>query len=146
MLHTISNGRSIYPCFFSLALAACGCGGEGDLRGKVTFNGKIVSFGTVLLVAPDGLAKVGPIQADGSFHISKIPLGEVQLAVNSPDPQAMFVADAASHKGPATRPPAVEGDPSKWFPLPAKYRHVATSELKYTIKKGENIFDLELKE
>ena len=55
---------------FGLAAAlAVGCQGRGDVSGKVTYQGKAVPFGTVLIEASDGSACQGNIEQDGTYTV-----------------------------------------------------------------------------
>lgn len=129
-------------CLFVSFLS--GCGGSGDVTGKVTYKGKTVASGAVLLFASDQLPYYGAIQSDGTFTIPRVPLGEALIGVNSPDPKTLY-APAANKIG-KKMPPSAPLDPSKWFPLPAKAGDPAASGLTCTIGSGPNVLNLDLKD
>src|SRR5262245_11102874 len=71
-----------------LTLAAVGCGGRGDVSGKVTYNGKPLVFGTVQFEASDKTIKQANIETDGSYFIAGVPVGEAKVAVSSDNPKS----------------------------------------------------------
>src|SRR5205814_6625446 len=52
-----------------VALAATGCGGRGDVSGKVTYKGKPLVGGTVQFEACDNVLKQGNINGDGTYSL-----------------------------------------------------------------------------
>src|SRR6476659_1879135 len=88
---------------FRLAVAAavvaiCGCAaGSGTLSGKVTFKGKTVASGNVLVVGADGIARSSKIETDGSYTVPDVPVGEAKISVNSPNPVPDPVVVAAAN-------------------------------------------------
>ena len=71
-------------------LAAVGCGGgTADVSGKVTFKGKPVTYGTVMILGSGGLPKSGVLRPDGTFTVTGVPLGPVKVAVSSPRPPGL---------------------------------------------------------
>lgn len=121
-----------------LALAGCG-GGIGDLSGTVTYNDQPLRVGTVTVAASDGSVKNGPIQDDGTYSIPGIPSGEAKVAVNSPDPRTLKVAQRKKNEPP---PPP---DTSKWVQISGKYADYKNSGLTTTVKSGKNMYNIELK-
>ena len=92
-----------------------GC--EGDRSdttstGKVTSAGKPVVFGTVTVIASDQQVYTAPIRPDGTYELTGLPPGPVQIAVSSPNPRPKL--------GPATPVPVTPKpiDPKK--PSPKK--------------------------
>jgi hypothetical protein len=135
------------PAFLGLVLvAATGCGAAtGDVTGTVTYQGRIVSSGEVVIAASDSLPYHGAIHDDGSYIVAKVPLGSAKLAVVSPDPDVGN--DTASKINKSKKPPEPgpgRGDPSKWFPLPDEYRHFDKSNLTVTVIGGVNQRDIRL--
>jgi hypothetical protein len=68
-----------------LALAGCGSG-TGAVTGRVTFRGKAVESGSVVLMGADNKLVSGPLDAEGRYALNGVPLGTVQVAVVSPNP------------------------------------------------------------
>jgi hypothetical protein len=126
---------------FGLAAAlAVGCQGRGDVSGKVTYQGKAVPFGTVLIEASDGTACQGNIEQDGTYTVQGVITGEARVAVNSPNPKGITLI----YKDPNKKPPPYPDVPG-WFSIPSKYETTAGSGLTVTVRSGSNTFDIELK-
>jgi hypothetical protein len=154
------------PLFFGLLLCClCGCAPAiGDVAGRVTYRGKTVVCGSVVLVGPDGMTKVGNISQDGSFMIKDVGAGKVGVAVFSLDPARPLDPYKASrtHGKAEAEPPADAERPAdygrvvttvptdrsnwadpnvdrtKWFPLPQKFERVDQSGVTIEIKAGAN--------
>jgi hypothetical protein len=135
-----------------LMLVAVGCAaGRGDVSGKVTFRGKALVSGTVQLQAADKTLKQANIENDGSYSILGVPLGEAHLAVSSTNPQGPESQPLArgerGERGDRqpTTPPKAAAPAAGWFPIPSDYGDINKSRLTYTVKKGPNTYDIELK-
>ena len=126
-----------------ITLAAIGCGGYGDVSGKVTYKGKALVWGTVQFEGSDKMIKQGNINSDGTYSISGVASGEAKAAVSSINPKSSdFQLRRPQEGGPKANPrPEVKG----WFPIPEKYDTPFKSGLTYPIKAGENTIDIELK-
>src|SRR5439155_786714 len=68
-----------------VAVTACGTG-TGTLTGKVSYQGKPVVTGSVLVRSADGSQRVGNIEPDGSYTGLNVPVGPVKLGIDSPEP------------------------------------------------------------
>jgi len=130
--------------FVLLTAAAfvAGCGGGAKVSGTVTLDGQVLKAGTVTF-HPTGSGSVGTgtISLDGRYEIAagldkSLPPGEYVVTVEATE---AAIASAEQPAGPP-RPPG----PAKRF-TPAKYAEKATSDLKFTVKPGQNTIDLELK-
>jgi hypothetical protein len=125
-----------------LTLAAVGCGGRGDVSGKVTYKGKALVFGTVQFEASDKTIKQANIEKDGTYSIPGVPVGEAKVAVSSDNPQGGAFQPLVREGMPAPPPlPKVEG----WFPIPTEYHDLSKPKLSYTVKSGQNTYNIELK-
>lgn len=134
--------RSI-PCFIlslGLTAALAGCGkGKGDLSGTVKHQNKLVQSGSVRVLGSDRIPRVTAIKEDGTYTITQIPVGNVQIAVNSPSPMGM--KELPPNKfGKTNMPP----DNPNWFAIPPKYAEFDTSGITFAIRKGDNSFIIEL--
>ena len=135
------------------ALSAVGCGGgTADVSGKVTFKGKPVVYGTVVVVGSDGIPKSGAIQPDGTYRVSGVTLGAARLAVTSPRPPGSQTApkkqgrdvDDDEKPRPDPPPPAPPEVIQNWVAIPEKYGDPAKSELTVEVKSGSP-HDIDLK-
>jgi hypothetical protein len=126
-----------------LITTSVGCQARGNVSGRVTFQGKPLVFGTVLLVAADGTAHQGTIDENGNYTIASVPTGRARVAINSPDPTAP-VANKSGIKD-------LEGDRRRaelkirWVPIPPHYGDPNKSDLTLEVKGGKNPHNLELK-
>ena len=140
----------------TIPLLAAGCGGAGEahtpvhpVRGTVLLDGKPFARATVIFqpAAPQGKSPEDPASASrvaetddqGRFALSTYqaddgaPAGEYVVTVNSAPPAS--VEDTDGNPPTAPRPTA----------RLAKYAVPSTSPLKYTVKDGENQFEIDIK-
>jgi hypothetical protein len=66
-----------------LVVAGVGCGERTKVSGTVSYLGRPLPDGTVLLLASDGQAYQGQIGPDGHFAIPEVPRGEARVTVTS---------------------------------------------------------------
>jgi hypothetical protein len=130
-----------------LVLAGC-AGGKADVTGKVTHQGKTVTWGTVIVQGPDGAPVTGAIQPDGTYSVQGVATGKVLIGVISRDPGVRAGpanrGGFKSQHGDQPPPPPPDIDRSKWFPLPAKYETPETSGITTTLHSGANQYDVDL--
>jgi hypothetical protein len=134
----------------AVAFGLTGCGGDDCvLKGKVTYQGKPVVYGAVIVVGPDGLRRKGGLRDDGSYEIDKLPRGLCKISVHSPEPRDRNALPPEMRRppnGPAGAPADLPPiDKSKWMELPDQYADPDASGVTTTINGGENHFDIELK-
>jgi hypothetical protein len=121
-----------------LLVAACGCGsGRAMVSGKVTYNDKPVTYGSVTVLGPDDKAASGVINPDGTYTVEGLTPGEARFGVISRDP----AKGRSPHKDGAEAQAAKAG----WVPLPRGYEAAASSGLTATLKGGHNTYDIDLK-
>ncbi len=151
-----------------------GCGGANpnapaSVSGSIKYKGKPVTGGTVQYVTKEGTAYSAPIDGDGTYSISDIPVGELVVTVETesvnPDKKLAggsgkdaakyknMAAGQESQKPPSDRGggnagPAVEGtasgDKTKYVKIPESYSKAKTSPLTKTVKQGRQVIDVEL--
>jgi hypothetical protein len=112
-------------------LAASGCGGNNaTMSGKVTYKGRAVTSGSVVVLNPDNTASKGEIQPDGTYTVSDVARGHVKIGVLSAEPS----------KGPS-------GDKTKagWFPLPHPLGNPGTSKLECEVTATRFQHDIDIK-
>src|SRR5262245_40926742 len=131
-----------------LFLAGCGNPPAGTVRGKVTYKGKPVILGGVSFIIDGSLPKYAPIQKDGSYEAVGVPAGESTVLVTSvPIPEGDGVDHLehpevfAKRKAAAVKAAREAG----WVPIPTAYGDVQNSPLRYSVRKGDNQYDIDLK-
>ena len=136
----------------SVLLVACtGCGEKlATVTGKVTYQGKSVTSGVVLLANADN-TKIdrAPIGADGSYTATRVPFGELRVAVE-PGVKPIPTRKGGGYdkvKVPENAPgvPAhLQGSGGEYVDVPKKYRDVTTSDLKVNVDSSTKTFDINL--
>src|SRR5437879_3893437 len=107
-----------------IGLSVYAASGSATVTGHVTFLGRPVIWGSVILVGADGRSVVGRIQPDGSYTITNAPTGEVGVSITSPDPLAQHYATqlkSSRDRIPVAQWPAMPVDRQQWFVLPQRY-------------------------
>jgi hypothetical protein len=145
-----------------LALAV-GCGpsykARAVVKGKVTFAGTPLTVGTVSFYGKDNLSGSATIDKNGNYAMNDAPLGDVKVTVFVPKlpPGGMrsMKGSPALHGGKDVGSVDPEGSgkkismlgdmPDKVVPIPDRFGNVESSGLTYTVKKGEQTFDIPLK-
>jgi hypothetical protein len=129
-----------------LAALVSGCGTKTTtVKGKVTYQGKPVVWGSVAVVASDGINYPASIPLDGTFTLENVPTGPCKIGVNSPNPESRFarlggtkdkenVAGIGTRVPEDTRPRPPAG---AWFEIPDQYMDPLTSGLTGEIKAGQ---------
>ena len=118
-------------------------GGLGELVGKVTYNGKPLSYGSVQFMTPRG-AFVAEIKPDGSYRITDLPTGLSKITVTCQDPKyAAFMQALAAASKDDTKPKP-KGSPDDFNKIPTKYLSFDTSGLTHEVKPGPQTYNLEL--
>jgi hypothetical protein len=141
----------------ALVALAAGCGGgttpRAVVKGKVTFGAGPVSKGQISFFSVSDPASVGTGEiVDGNYEVKDAPVGEVKITVVS----AMTAIGAGMR--PVPRPKDVGGMPSdmapeddakhpggRGTPVPDKYKDFATTDLTYTVQRGEQEHNIPLK-
>lgn len=129
----------LFKKFFAMILVAAfivfaGCGSKpqptSTISGKVTLNGKPVTLGSVSFYdAAKGTGADAPIGADGSFSVTKVPLGDYQVSVMPPQ---------LGPEDPMT--PEVKN-----YPVPAKFRNGSTSGITCKVDKEKVDLPIDIK-
>jgi hypothetical protein len=133
------------PCLAVLALVGCGPS-SGSISGKVTYKDKPLPGGTVAFLTSDQKVKTAIINNDGSYTIDKVTVGPAKISVSPPVaagkmPKGMKM-DPSKMGAPAGAAPPTDDKPVS---LPDKYKDPEKSGLTYTIIKGKQEHNIELK-
>lgn len=127
-----------------LAAAVGGCGSDrldvAPAKGKVTYKGKALEFGSVLFQPDKGPPARGQIQSDGTFTLGTY--GDRDGAVIGKHKVEVRCSETQK---PGYAPPAGEEAPVGKSLIPAKYNRGETSGLTAEVKaKGPNEFTFDL--
>jgi hypothetical protein len=141
--HGVPGGRvlTLALAASAMALAPLGCGGGPEMAGvsgRVTYNGKPVSKGTISFVStdPDRPNATGQLDANGRYRLQTHEPG---------DGARLGDYDVTIYTHQEERLQYVPKTPQKVERLtPEKYENPKTSGLKRTVKSGSNSIDLEL--
>jgi hypothetical protein len=100
----------------------------GTVVGKVTYKGQPLAAGMVLFVPERDKSKgySGAIQADGTYRVQKVPVGESRVMIET-DPPARPLKDS-----------------KKYIPAPPKYADLKATPLRLEVKPGEQEHDIKL--
>jgi hypothetical protein len=159
--HRARRGLAVWlgPLLFFPALAGCGQQ-TGHISGKVLYQGQPLAGGRLTFRPADPKLNTlsVPIDADGRYEAT-LPVGEVTIAVDNRElqpptrdpspglPPGIKLPDqAGGAKAAPAAPSSGQAKPSgKYVPIPEKFYQAETSGLTYTVKKGEDTLDIELK-
>jgi hypothetical protein len=145
-----------------LLVCSAGCGSKSKakaiVKGKVTFGKEHLTTGSVSFYGPDNAFGTATIDKDGNYEMNDAPVGLVKITIVVPKMppggrgpmipgSGKDVKDKASvdPEDPGRRIPIMGERPSKIVPIPDKYGNVETSGLTYTVEKGEQTHDINLK-
>lgn len=141
--------RAVVLLAFLAALGSIsGCAqAKADLFGKVTFNGKPVTSGTVQAFLPDGSTRTTEISTDGDYRLTGLPVGVVKFGVVSPHPRKQYeslraAARTEQQRSTISQPPQSLVD--SWVALPDALSRPETSGLSASAVAGVAQHDLAL--
>ena len=134
-------------------LVTIGCGGPANkydavVSGSVTIDGELAKSGTVVFhpVARDGKVAIGRIYPDGSYSL-RTGQGDLREEDGGTVVPGEYIATVSITGPPVESEQVIPGAP----PIPgpslvaAKYAATDTSDLRRTVKAGEQIINLELR-
>ncbi len=109
----------------------------GTIQGKVTYNGKPLTGGTLTLVSTDKQTHSADIDAAGTYQLKELAPGDYTVAVETES-----IKPKENPKPPDDEKPAKAGQ--AYVKIPAKYGDAEKSGLTVKVQKGENTYDIEL--
>jgi hypothetical protein len=131
-----------------LVLAGCG-GSTATLGGKVTYQGKLVTSGSVIVVNDDGTSESAVIQPGATYTITGVKRGRVKIGVLSPEParaRSIVKSETPRPKGTGKMTAADrKAIDAGWFPVPREYGNPATSGVGCDVTASRVQFDIDLK-
>jgi hypothetical protein len=130
-----------------VCLFATGCGSKSaTVTGRVTYNGKPVSNGSVIVYCSDKQIVRGNIAADGAYSIPNVPYGTSVVTVQSharvPPGLRLQQSPPPSSGGPI--PPTVEYTDTARVTIPQRYGLPEESGLGVVVDHGAVTFDIVL--
>jgi hypothetical protein len=143
--------RFCTPLVFLVLLGGCG-DRAATLSGNVTYQGRTVTSGSVIVVNADGTAKSGVIEPDGTYTVEGVKLGRVKIGVFSPDPaHARSILKADENRAKTVRRTAKKARPAGkaaaggWFPLPHNLGDPDKSGLACDVTESHIQHDIDMK-
>ena len=137
-----------------------GCGSVADVKGTVSYKGQLLKFGSVSAIPPGGLLVQGAIKEDGSYELKGVGLGEAKFMVYCQDPKFTKTVTELADKSPKdgggkggkggriAAGALKTGETAKVIQnpnlIPDKYSDQSKTTLKYTVVRGENVYDIVL--
>lgn len=108
------------------------------LEGTVTYGKDKLMAALIIVQGADGAA-TGNIGDDGHYKIENVPLGEVNIGVNTDAAKGQMMSQVmaqsqSKEKDKKPLPQVID--------VPAKFGNPTTSGIKTTINKGSNTFDI----
>jgi hypothetical protein len=119
---------------------------KGNIGGKVIFDGSPLPSGKVTFICEGGDKPVLMADIrDGKYELKGLPVGPVKITVATYKPSPKV--DRPPGLGPTRRPdtddmPPVS--PEKFVAIPVRYSQAETSGLTYTVKPGDQEYDIPL--
>jgi hypothetical protein len=127
-----------------IGLFAAGCGKpKGNVKGKVYYKDKALTGGTVT-VWGDKAARSATIQEDGSYQIKAMPEGPAKVTVSTPA-VSLASKDQAKQVGSKGDIKVVAGSSASIVPVPPEYGDKDRTKENYTVKAGDQEYDIRLK-
>jgi hypothetical protein len=134
---------------FGLSLSfLIGCGGtqDGTLSGTVTYQGKNLKGGDVIVLAADGKMVRAKIGADGSYTAPGVPPGEAKIGVDTGSAKPIKLPKGAKlpEKGPDGQPynPGIVTDKDLYTKLPPQFSDPTKSGLTVKVTGGAQKHDI----
>jgi hypothetical protein len=144
--------RALWLLSLVLIVILSGCSdGTATVSGMVTYQGRPVTSGSVIVVNEDGTAESGVIQPDSSYSVERVKRGHVRLGVFSPDPaHARSILRPEDNRSKAIRKTAKtaragEKAASGWFPIPHHLGDPTKSGLTCDVDSSSVHYDIEMK-
>ncbi len=142
----------LLPLAVAVALVGCSANKAPSAKatGKVTYKGQPVTGGSMQFFPKEGGSYSAVLKSDGTYQATQLPTGEMTVTVETES--ANKNREMPSYGGKKTMssppPPGVKlgGGDNVYVKIPHKYADPKTSDLKVTIKSGNNPHDFELKD
>lgn len=138
-----------FALFGALLLAiSVGCGrATTEVTGRVTFQGKALTGGTVTFFCCDKQIAYGLINPAGTYHLKDVPMGPAVVTVRTHPkiPPGYAVRQKLPPSKDAPQPKIVSAAGiSDFVPVPERYYHPEESGLSFTVSSSRTVFNIEL--
>jgi hypothetical protein len=147
--------RRFLPLFLTaFACASLGCGGTGNVSGKVYLQDSPVTSGNVFFYRQGSNSVTAAISPDGSYRAENVPTGTVKVAVlplpkgSKLDAKAAGMMKGMQKTVGKEQTPVGEAPTGKivTFTIPENYQDPEKSGLTVSVSRGDNPpFDIKLK-
>jgi hypothetical protein len=121
----------------------CGCGSSATVSGKVSFDGRPVTYGSVIFLCDDNTAYSTAIQPDGTYRLEQIRSGDVKIGVITPAPSKSSKHQRSTPLADAKA--ASPGAKSDRIMVPKRFRDPVGSGLIAKIGSGNVSYDIDIK-
>jgi hypothetical protein len=132
---------------FALVLAT-GCASKSAaINGKVTFEGKPLTGGSVIVYCQDQQIVRGIIDSDGNYTIPNVPKGSATVTVHchTPIPAGFQLSQTLPPVTNGPVPPAVDvSKPGTVIIIPERYNLPEESGLALTVDRCSQVFNIDL--
>ena len=139
-MRALMRNRIVALCLAIVLVASAGCGSGKKktciVRGKVTYDGKVVPNGTITFFPTEGPSASGEIQPDGSYTLTTYVAGDGAV-------EGAYTVVIVAMRDESGRLPE-ERNPLPPPIVPNKYTSAATSDLRAEVKAGENTLNFHL--
>jgi hypothetical protein len=131
-------------------LLLVGCGpSTGTITGKVTYDDKPLTSGTVMFLADDNRSFPSSISSDGTYKVENVPLGHVRITVAAGGGGAKIEAPRGFGKIPKGAPTeafkAYKGATARsGVSIPMRYANPDQSGLSTTVVAGSQEYNIVL--
>src|SRR5262249_17643813 len=117
-------------CVALASLVGCGGSNKATVPGNVTHPGAPPPRGPLVLSAPAGRSAVVYIKPDGTFDMSDVPVGQMNVAINT--------NNAGGRPVPGGSTQTYASAPHVSAAIPQRYRNPSSSGLTWDVKPGVN--------
>jgi hypothetical protein len=129
-----------------IPLGLSGCGSNGTISGKITYQGETLRGGTIIFASQEDKGSVvAEIGNDGTYTIEKVPSGKVKIVVETSSLAKR--ARIPSHSAPDGQKMPGGGSSdlkARYVPIPAQYESFDSTPLTYEVKSGKHQFNITL--
>jgi hypothetical protein len=153
----MNKHRLVSLAVLAIGVGVIGCGGNphapARVSGKVTYNGKPVTGGSMAFVTPDGNSYPAQLGSDGTYTATDLPAGELVVIIDTESlnpakkPPAGSDAEKRMKYQMQKPPPGVADQPRPeqfYVKIPEKYSNPKTSPLTVTLTSGRQVHNFEL--